>query len=70
MKEDVTGVCVTHDVALDRKEWRRRTSPSRSAGWQVVEIKPRYITFWLAKNMLGKPKLVRYYTIRSSNRIA
>ena len=28
MKEDVAGVGVTQDVALDRKEWRRRTRPT------------------------------------------
>ena len=28
MKEDMAGVGVTEDVALDRKEWRRRTRPT------------------------------------------
>ena len=28
MKEDMAGVGVTQDVALDRKEWRRRTRPT------------------------------------------
>ena len=28
MKEDMTGVGVTQDVALDRKEWRRRKRPT------------------------------------------
>ena len=28
MKEDMTGVGDTEDVALDRKEWRRRTRPT------------------------------------------
>ena len=28
MKEYMTGVGVTQDVALDRKEWRRRTRPT------------------------------------------
>ena len=28
MKEDMTGVGVTQDLALDRKEWRRRTRPT------------------------------------------
>ena len=28
MKEDMTGVGVTQNVALDRKEWRRRTIPT------------------------------------------
>ena len=28
MKEDMAGVGVTQDVALDRKEWRRRTKPT------------------------------------------
>ena len=28
IKDDMTGVGVTQDVALDRKEWRRRTRPS------------------------------------------
>ena len=28
MKEDVTGECVTPDMALDRSEWRRRAGPT------------------------------------------
>ena len=28
IKHDMTGVGVTQDVALDRKEWRRRTRPT------------------------------------------
>ena len=28
MKEDVTGVNVTQDIALDRNEWRRRAGPT------------------------------------------
>ena len=28
IKDDMTGVGVTQDVALDRKEWRRRTRPT------------------------------------------
>ena len=28
MKENMAGVGVTQDVALDRKEWRRRTRPT------------------------------------------
>ena len=28
MKEDMADVAVTQDVALDRKEWRRRTRPT------------------------------------------
>ena len=28
MKEDMAGLGVTQDVALDRKEWRRRTRPT------------------------------------------
>ena len=27
MKEDMAGVGITLDVALDREEWRRRTRP-------------------------------------------
>ena len=28
IKEDMTGMGVTQDVALDRTEWRRRTRPT------------------------------------------
>ena len=28
IKDDMTGVGVTQDVALDRKEWKRRTRPT------------------------------------------
>ena len=28
IKDGMTGVAVTQDVALDRKEWRRRTRPN------------------------------------------
>ena len=28
IKDDMTGVGVTQDVAVDRKEWRRRTRPT------------------------------------------
>ena len=28
IKDDMAGVGVTQDVALDRKEWRRRTMPT------------------------------------------
>ena len=28
IKDDVTGMGVTQDVALDRNEWRRRTRPT------------------------------------------
>ena len=28
MRDDMMGVGVTQDVALDRKEWRRRTRPT------------------------------------------
>ena len=28
IKDDMPGVDVTHDMALDRKEWRKRTRPT------------------------------------------